>query len=102
MNVAGENAVGVIEDSLCLISENNLNLGARFTDEVAVIFDIVNAGKLMNVFAEKLAVTFKRENVGIGVYARLVKLVEAYKLVSNLVGGVKMELQESELNLIVY
>ncbi len=85
MNVAGENAVGVIEDSLRLISEDDFDLGTRLADKVAVVFDIVNAGELMNILAEKLTVAFERKDIGIGVNARLVKLVEAYQLITHLV-----------------
>ena len=65
VNVAVDDVVGVAKYSLRLICEDNLNLRAAGFDEIAVVFDIVDAGELMYRLAEQLAVTLKREYVAV-------------------------------------
>ncbi len=88
MNVAGQNIIGVVEDCLGLIGENDFDISTAFLDEVAVILNIVNAGELVLVVAEQLAITLKRKNIGIRIYASLVDFVDADQLVTYLIGRI--------------
>ena len=88
MDVAGQHRIGVGEDGLCLIGEDDLGLRAALADEVAVILHVIHAGELMLVLAEQLAVLLERQHVGIGVDALFVDLVQADQLVAHLVGGI--------------
>ena len=85
MNVAGENAIGVVENGFCLICENYLSLCSAFSDYIAVVFNIVNTGKFVDVAAEKLTVFFKAEDIAVGVNALIVKLVIGEQGVADLV-----------------
>ena len=60
MNVAGEDVVGVFEDSSRLIGKDDFDLSTAFTDEIAVIFNIINAGEFVSIFTKKLAIAFER------------------------------------------
>ena len=88
MNVAGEDGVGIFEDSSRLICKDNFDLGTAFTDEIAVIFNVINAGEFVSIFTKKLAIAFESQHVGIGIYSCFVELVQADELVSNFVGGI--------------
>ena len=88
VNVEVDDTIGVGKNSLCLICKNDLDLSAAFANQVAIVFNVINAGELVLFVAEELAVFFERENVGVGVNARLVYLIKAYKMVTDLVGGV--------------
>ena len=88
MNVAVDYAVRIIEDRFCLVGKDNFNIGTAFTDKVAVILNVVNTGKLVLSVAEKLAVFFKRENIGIGIDSGFVHLIEADEMVADLVGRI--------------
>ena len=88
MNIAGKDGVGVVKYCFRVVCKDDFNLCTAFADKIAVIFNIVNSGELVAVFAEKLAVFFKGKYIGIGVNSGFVDLVEAYEAVAHLVGGI--------------
>ena len=89
MNIAVQYAIGVVENGLCLVGEDDLDLGTALADEVAVVLHVVHTGELVLVLTEQLAVLLQREDVGIGVDTCGVDLIQAHKLVTDLVRGVR-------------
>ena len=89
VNVAGEDAIGIVQDRFCLICKHDLNLSAAGADEVGVVFHVVNTGELqLGVIAEELTVALQRKNVAIRIHACRIDLIERDHRVSNLVGGI--------------
>ena len=88
MNVAVDDAVGVVKNRLRLVGKYNLNLGAAILDQVGVILDVINAGKFMLAVAEQFAIFNKVQHIRVGVDAGLVDLVEGYQRIAHLVAGV--------------
>ena len=54
MDIAVENAIGVVQNGLGLIGEDDLALGTALTDQVAVILHVVHTGELVLVLTEEL------------------------------------------------
>ncbi len=85
VNVAVDDGLGVEQDRLGLVRENDLDLRAAFTDQLLVVRDVVDAGERVPVLAEKTPVVLECQNVAVRVDARLVYFVKTYELVSDLV-----------------
>ena len=52
VNIAIENAIGIIKNCLCLICKNNFNFCTGFCDNVRIVLNIINTCKFMLVFTE--------------------------------------------------
>ena len=88
MNVAVDDMIGIGKNCLDLICKDDLHLSAAGADQIAVVFHVVNACKFVLVRAEQLTVTLQREDVAVRIDAGSIDLVQAYQLVTHLVGGV--------------
>ena len=88
MDIAGEQAVGIGEDGLRAVGEDDLDLSAALADELLIVFDIIDAGKGVAHRAEQLAEARKRQHIAVRVNVGCVEGVEADDLVAHLVRGI--------------
>ena len=88
MDVAGQNALGIVQDDTGIIGEDHFHLCALFLDQVGVILNVVHQGEGVQVLAEQGAVALQSQDVGEGIDLGFVQLVQGHQLVAHLVGGV--------------
>ena len=87
MDVAAQHLVGVLEDGLGVVGEDDLHLGPVFPDELGVELHIVHAGEGVQHLAEQRAVLRFGQGVAVGVDPLLVEQVLIDQVVADLVGG---------------
>ena len=87
VDVAAEDGVGIVQNGLHTVGEDDLRLSAGGFDEALIIVHIINAGEGMDHGAEVAAELRQRQHVTIGVYAGLVQLLHADQMIAHLVGG---------------
>ena len=88
VNVAGEDTVGILEDVLRVVGEDDLRLGAAAFHQLGVVGHVVNAGELVLHLAEQGAELLQRQHVAVGVDAGGVHRIEADERVAHLVGRI--------------
>ena len=87
VDVAAEDGVGIVQNGLHTVGEDDLRLSAGGFDEALIIVHIINAGEGVDHGTEVAAELRQRQNVTIGVYAGLVQLLHADQMIAHLVGG---------------
>ena len=87
VNVTADDGVGVGEDGLDTVGENDLHLGTGLLNDTLVIVHIVNAGEGMDHGAEVAAELLQGQHIPEGIYAGLVQLIHADQMVAHLIGG---------------
>ena len=88
MDVAGQNAIGILQNGAGLVGKDNLHLRALGTDEVAVVLHVIDTGEFVDVLAKQLAITLQCQHVGVGIDAGLVNLIKGNEMIAHLVGGI--------------
>ena len=88
MNIAGKNAISVVQDSFSLVSKNNLNLSTCFFNQVCIIFYIVNTSEFVLVFAKQLTIFFQCQYIAVRIDACFIQLVIGQQCITNLVARI--------------
>jgi len=86
--VAVDDRVGIFQNRLAAVGENDFGFGSAFAYKVTVILYIIDTRELVGVDSEQGAVFLFVQNVRIGIDSGGVKFVEAYQLVAHFIGGV--------------
>ena len=88
MDVAVDDILGIGQDGLGVIGEDDLRLRAAVPDQVHVVGHIVHAGEGVHGVAEQLPVFFQGQHVPVGVHALFVHHIRVDQVIAHLVGGI--------------
>ena len=88
VDVAAENVLGVVQNGVAVVGEDDFDVTAAVPDEFLVVFDIVNAGEGVETVTEEFTVLGLVENIAVRIYAGSVDGVKIDEMVANFVGRV--------------
>ena len=83
MDIAINNMIRILQNSLGLIGENDLCFRAAGTNQVPVVCNIVNTGKFVAVDTEKFSVFFQSQNIAVGIDPCFIDLIQADQFVTD-------------------
>ena len=85
VDIAINNMIRILQNSLGLIGENDLCFRAAGTNQVPVVCNIVNTGKFVAVDTEKFSVFFQSQNIAVGIDPCFIDLIQADQFVTDFV-----------------
>ena len=88
MYVTGQHVLGMLQDFLRLVCEDNFHFSPCLFDQIAVILHIIHASKWMLILSEQFAVFLKIHHVAVWVNACIIKLVQGNQFISHFVAWV--------------